>query len=146
MSAPISASAYAATLLRLALGMMCIAHALLKYLVFTLPGTAQFFSQVGLPGWLAYPVFILEMAAGLAFILGWHSRWFALSLLPVMLGACWVHAGNGWVHTSNNGGWEYPAFLTISLLVQALLGDGVYAARRAVAPRTASDTLSVYQA
>jgi putative oxidoreductase len=28
-----------------------------------------------------------------------------------------------------NGGWEYPAFWIIALLVQALLGDGVYALR-----------------
>ncbi len=34
---------YAALLLRVSLGVMFIAHALLKYVVFTLPGTVQFF-------------------------------------------------------------------------------------------------------
>ena len=33
---------------------MFIAHALLKYFVFTLPGTAQFFGSLGLPGVLGY--------------------------------------------------------------------------------------------
>ena len=41
------------TLLRVSLGVMWIAHALLKLLVFTLPGTAQFFESVGIPGVLA---------------------------------------------------------------------------------------------
>ena len=41
---------YAALVLRVSLGVMFIAHALLKILVFTLPGTAQFFDSVGFPG------------------------------------------------------------------------------------------------
>jgi uncharacterized membrane protein YphA (DoxX/SURF4 family) len=45
------------TLLRVSLGVMWIARALLKLLVFTLLGTVQFFQSVGFPGFLAYPVF-----------------------------------------------------------------------------------------
>ena len=57
-------------------------------------------------------------------ILGVRTRVVALALIPVLLGATWVHAGNGWLFTSPNGGWEYPAFWTVALVVQALLGDG----------------------
>ena len=39
---------YAALTLRVALGVMFIAHALLKLLVFTLPGTVGFFQSLGL--------------------------------------------------------------------------------------------------
>ncbi len=39
----------AAVLLRTGLGVMFIAHALLKYFVFTLPGTAKFFARWGFP-------------------------------------------------------------------------------------------------
>ena len=53
----------------------------------------------------------------------------ALALVPVLLGATWAHAGNGWVFNAPNGGWEYPAFWTVTLIVQALLGDGMYAVR-----------------
>ena len=49
--------------------------------------------------------------------------------MPVLLGATWAHSGNGWLFTSPNGGWEYPAFWTIALVVQALLGDGAFALR-----------------
>jgi putative oxidoreductase len=57
---------YAALLLRVALGAMFIAHALLKYYVFTLPGSAQFFQSLGLPGALGgweYPAFLTAAAA-----------------------------------------------------------------------------------
>ncbi len=60
-------------------------------------------------------------------VLGIGSRWVALALLPVLAGAAWVHAGNGWVFSAPNGGWEYPVFLIAASLVQALLGDGRYA-------------------
>ena len=41
---------YAALIMRLTLGTMFVAHALLKLFVFTLPGTVQFFESLGLPG------------------------------------------------------------------------------------------------
>ncbi len=121
---------YAALILRLGLGTMFIAHALLKLMVFTLPGTVQFFASVGLVGWLAYPVTALELAGGSLLILGIASRWVALVLIPVLLGALSVHLGNGWLFTNANGGWEYPAFLAIACVVQVLLGDGAYTARQ----------------
>ena len=40
---------------------MFIAHALLKYFVFTLPGTVQYFESIGLPGALAYATIAAEL-------------------------------------------------------------------------------------
>ena len=65
-----STTDFGTLVLRLALGTMWISHALLKLLVFTLPGTAQFFDSVGYPGWLAYPVFAAEIVGGMAILLG----------------------------------------------------------------------------
>jgi putative oxidoreductase len=124
-----SRPAYAALLLRLSLGTMFIAHALLKLFVFTLPGTAQFFQSLGLPGALGYVTFAAELVGGILLVLGYRTRWVAAALVPIMLGATWAHAGNGWVFSGPNGGWEYPAFWTVTLFVQALLGDGAYALR-----------------
>jgi len=119
---------YAATLLRVSLGVMFIAHSLvLKYLTFTLPGTAQFFQSLGLPATLAYATFWAELIGGVLLVAGVGSRWVALALIPILAGATWVHAGNGWVFNAPNGGWEYPAFLITVSLVQALLGNGRYA-------------------
>lgn len=116
--------------LRVSLGIMWIAHALLKLLVFTLPGTAQFFVSIGFPGVLAYPVFAAELIGGTALLLGVYARQAALALVPVMAVAAWVHLPNGWVHTSNGGGWEYPVFLIAASIALWLLGDGAGAIKR----------------
>ena len=127
---------YAALLLRVTLGTMFIAHALLKLLVFTLPGTAQFFGSLGLPPVLGYVTFAAELVGGALLIAGVGTRWVALGLIPFLVGATWAHAGNGWTFSAANGGWEYPLFLTAAAVVQALLGDGAFAlgARTARSP------------
>ena len=121
---------YAALVLRVSLGLMYIAHSVvLKLFVFTLPGTAQFFGSLGLPPASAYLVFAAEAVGGLALILGIRTRWVAAALIPILLGATWTHAGNGWVFSNAGGGWEYPLFLIAMSVVQILLGDGAHALR-----------------
>lgn len=131
---------YAAFVLRVSLGVMFIAHALLKYSVFTLPGTAKFFESLGLPGPLAYATFFAELIGGALILAGVHSRYVAAALIPVLLGATWAHAANGWLFSAPKGGWEYPAFLTAAALVQALLGEGRFALSNLFAPRAALRT------
>src|SRR5437762_9130805 len=122
-------TATAALLLRISLGAMFIAHALLKYFVFTPAGTAKFFESLGLPGVLGYATIAVELVGGVLLIAGVGTRVVALALVPVLIGATWVHAGNGWMFASPKGGWEFPAFWTVALFVQALLGDGAFALR-----------------
>ena len=113
-------------LLRISLGLMFIAHGLiLKYFTFTLAGTAQFFQSIGLPGPLAYVVFLAETIGGILLLINFRTRWVALALLPVLLGAAWVHSGNGWVFSNANGGWEYPLFLIVISVVVALQAEPV---------------------
>jgi len=115
-------------LLRVALGVMFIAHSvLLKFFVFTLPGTAKFFESIGLPAWFAYAVFFAEAIGGVLLILGVQARWVAVVLFPILAGATWAHWGNGWMFGYTNGGWEYPLYLSLLSLVQVLLGDGAFA-------------------
>lgn len=118
---------YAATLLRVSLGVMFIAHALLKVLVFTPAGTVKFFESIGLPGPLAYITIGAELIGGALILGGVYARYVSLALVPILLGATWAHAGNGWVFNAPNGGWEYPAFLVVAALAVTLLGDGKYA-------------------
>lgn len=119
--------AYGALVLRLALGVMFVAHGWLKVSVFTVAGTVGFFESVGYPGWLAYVTILAEVGGGLLLIAGLHARWVALATIPLLLGATQIHFGNGWLFSAPNGGWEYPAFLALAALAQGFLGNGAYA-------------------
>ena len=126
-------SPYAILVLRVALGILSLAHVGLKIFVFTPAGTAGFFASLGLPGFLAYPVMAVELIGGLAMIFGVYARAAAIVTIPVLLGAILtVHGKAGFFFTDANGGWEFPAFWAIALLVLAGLGDGAYALRPTV--------------
>ncbi|MAO55405.1 MAG: hypothetical protein CMM61_06885 [Rhodospirillaceae bacterium] len=124
---------YAALLLRLSLGVMFLTHSiLLKVFVFTVPGTVQYFESLGLPGFTAYLTIGAEVLGGIALILGVQTRLVSVALIPVLLGALWAHAGNGWVFSAQGGGWEYPLFLAVAAAVQALIGDGALAVSKSL--------------
>ena len=118
---------YGAFLLRISLGTLAMAHGLLKVLVFTVLGTVQFFGSIGYPPIVAYLTIFAELVGGTALLLGIYTRMAALAMIPLLIGATLTHGGNGWVFSSANGGWEFPAFWTIMLLVQTLLGSGKFA-------------------
>lgn len=63
-----------------------------------------------------YPVIKME---GLL-ILDVRTRVVASALIPILIGATWAHAGNGWVFSNAGGGWEYPLFLIVVSVVVAL--------------------------
>lgn len=119
---------YGVSLLRVALGTMLLTHSLyLKLGIFGLQGTVDYFTSLGLPPASALVVIIVEAVAGLALVVGFHSRTAALVTIPVLLGATWAHWANGWVFSNAGGGWEYPLYLAIAAAAQVLLGDGALA-------------------
>lgn len=119
---------YGALILRLCLGAMFIAHAMLKLRVYKIPGTIAYFQSLGLPGWLAYVTIAIELGGAACLILGIIPRYIALLLIPLIVGTIvTVHGKNGWLFSNKDGGWEYPAFWAAALLVQFLLGDGILA-------------------
>lgn len=118
---------YAATILRISSGVLFLAHGLMKVNVFTVAGTVGYFESLGLPGALAYLTILAEIGGGTALILGVGTRLVALALIPVLLGATWVHSGNGWQFSSEDGGWEFPLFWAIIQSAIALLGAGAFA-------------------
>ena len=130
---------YGALLLRLALGTMFIMHSLyLKIVVFTLPGTVKFFDSLGLPPYSAHLTIAVEAIGGLLLIVGYRTRYAALALVPVLLGATWVHWKNGWLFTNAGGGWEYPLFLAAAAAAQAMMGDGAWSLGAKVASKEVS--------
>ena len=124
-----SNSDYAAFALRVLSGGIFIAHGLLKLLVFTIPGTVGYFESLGLPGAFAYLTILAELGGGAALILGVAVRPVSVALIAVLLGATWVHSGNGWLFSGAGGGWEFPAFWAAVQAVIAVLGRGAFALR-----------------
>lgn len=120
----------AATVLRVTMGVLFLAHVWLKLAIFTPAGTVAFFESLGFPGSLAYAVILAEGLGGIALILGLWSRWVSLALLPILLGAIYPHWGAGFFFSNAGGGWEFPAFWSVALIVQALLGNGAFALER----------------
>ncbi|WP_441242032.1 DoxX family protein [Tardiphaga sp. 768_D3_N2_1] len=119
---------YAALLLRLGLGALFLAHAGLKFFVFTPAGTAKFFGSLGLPPELAYLTIAVETVGAIALILGLWTRVAAVVLIPILLGAIvTVHGPAGFFFTNPKGGWEYLALWIVALGAQALIGAGAYA-------------------
>lgn len=128
-----TSASYAALVLRVSLGTMFIAHALLKILVFTPDGTVGFFASLGVPGWFAYPTMAAELIGGTMLIFGIKARIVSLALIPLLIGTIvLVHGGNGWLFANEGGGWEYPVFLIVASITLSLLGDGALTAKSVI--------------
>ena len=50
-----------------------------------------------------------EILGGIALILGAFTP-SGMALLPILLGATWMHLGNNWVFSAEGGGWEFPSY------------------------------------
>jgi len=121
---------YGAFIIRLSLGVVLLAHGLLKVLVFTIPGTVGYFESLGLPAIVAYLVIFGELAGGTALVLGLYARLVAVLSLPILIGSVWAHAANGWLFSANGGGWEFPVLLVALAVAVAVQGGGAFALRK----------------
>ena len=118
------ASTWGLSLLRIHFGVILLAHGWLKISVFTIAGTVGYFASLGLPSIFAYLTIFGEIAAGLALIAGIQTRLASILSVPILLGATFVHLGNGWLFSAEGGGWEFPASLTVIAIAIALMGSG----------------------
>lgn len=119
---------YGILALRVTTGALFLFHGLVKLFVFTPAGTAGYFESIGLPGALGYLTMLVEIAGGLALILGVKPRIVSLALVPVLLGAAYFgHGGAGFNWSNAGGGWEYPVMWAVVQAAVAALGDGAWA-------------------
>ena len=121
---------YGAFIIRVSLGVVLLAHGLLKVYVFTIPGTVGYFDSLGLSPIAAYLTIFAELAGGTALILGLYSRLVAALSLPLLIGSVWVHGGNSWLFSAPNGGWEFPLLLVALAVAVTVQGGGAFALRK----------------
>ena len=115
----------AATLLRLVVGVIFIAHGWGK--VTDVPGTIQQFASIGIPEphVMVYVAIAGEFFGGLGLLLGFLTRIAALGTLGTMLVAiASVHLGHGLF--AKNGGYEYPLVLALVSMFFVTHGAGPF--------------------
>ncbi len=118
-------NAIARTVLRVAAGFLFAAHGWQKFNEFTIAGTQSAFAQMGVPAAdvVAPVVATLELAGGIALILGFLARPFAILLTINMIGAIvLVHAPAGVFVAA--GGFELVLILGAAALAIPLVGPG----------------------
>lgn len=123
---------YGATVLRLFLGVVYLAHAYLAVVVYGPHGMAAFQRAQGLPfpevG--AWYVILAHGLGGLCLVLGVLVRAAALVNIPIMAGALFaVHLKQGFF-MGKDGGYEYALLVLGATIAQALLGPGAFTLRK----------------
>lgn len=115
----------AITVLRVILGFLFAAHGWQKFNEWTIAGTQAAFAQMGVPAAnVSAPLVAgLELAGGIALILGVLTRVVAALLAADMIGALFlVHAPAGVF--ADKGGYELVLLLGTAALALALTGAG----------------------
>ncbi|PTT63688.1 DoxX family protein [Arthrobacter sp. HMWF013] len=123
----------AITVLRVILGFLFAAHGWQKFNEWTVAGTQAAFAQMGVPAaQISAPLVAgLELAGGIALILGVLTRIVAALLALNMLGALFlVHAPAGVF--ADKGGYELVLLLAAAALALALTGAGRVSVDRAL--------------
>ena len=118
-------------ILRLALGALILFHGISK-LRSGIDGISSMVSAAGLPGYVAYGVYIGEVLAPLMVLAGWHSRIGAGIIAVNMLFALGlVHRGD-FLALAESGGWalELQGMFLCTALAIACLGPGRYSLNR----------------
>lgn len=112
-------------LLRLVVGGLMLFHGVhkLRHGIGWLPGALQ---ERGLPGWLAFGVYLGEVVAPLCLIFGWLYRSASVLLIATMVVAVYVKHPSGWMTLGKHGQWglELQAFYALGALCIVLLGPG----------------------
>ncbi|UFJ40847.1 DoxX family protein [Brevibacillus humidisoli] len=106
----------ASTIVRVVLGIIFFAHGLDKFNN-GLENIAGWFASIGLPGFVAYLVAIIELVGGIALIIGLGTRYVSILTAIIMLGAIGkVKLANGLLGGGQGAGFE----LDLALLAMSV--------------------------
>ena len=118
-------------LLRLTLGIFMLFHGYAK-IVKGVSGIETSLISAGLPGWVAYGVYIGEVIAPLLVIFGFYARIGGLIILINMIFAILLSHATQLFDLGRSGGWalELQGFFLFTGLVIALIGPGRFSINR----------------
>jgi len=116
--------------LRLTLGILLLLHGVAKILG-GVGGIAGMLQNIGLPGFLAYGVYIGEVLAPLLVILGFYARIGALIVVATMVAALYLAHMDDLFLLGQGGGWklELQGFFLFTALAIALIGPGRFSVK-----------------
>ena len=115
-------------ILRLTLGALMLFHGYAK-ITKGVSGIEGLLHGMGLPGWVAYGVYIGEVLAPILLILGCYARVGGLIIAVNMVFAIALSHSKQLFELGKSGGWalELQGFLLLAGVVVALIGPGRYA-------------------
>lgn len=114
-------------IIRVVLGIIFFMHGLDKFKG-GVENTAGWFESIGLPGFLAYGVAVVELAGGIMLVLGLFSRIVSILFAIVMIGAIVkVKLAIGFFGNGQMAGYEMDlAFLAMAIMI-AITGSKAFA-------------------
>ncbi|WP_066304746.1 DoxX family protein [Bacillus sp. FJAT-29814] len=114
-------------ILRLVLGVTFFVHGLVKFQG-GIENIVGWFDSIGLPGFLAYAVALLELVGGIALIVGFGSRVVSALFVLLMLGATFsAKLAGGFLGNGQGAGYELDLALAAMALVIAITGSKMFA-------------------
>lgn len=112
-------------ILRVTLGVLVLMHGIHK-VIHGVGGIAGMLEGVGLPGFLAYAVYVGEVIAPILVIAGWYSRVGALLIVANMIVAIALVHPHELLDLTPQGGWalELQGMYLFTAAALALIGPG----------------------
>lgn len=125
MSSDITSADWGKLILRLAIGGMMLCHGIGKVLN-GVGGVVEIVAGKGLPGFIAYGVYLGEVVAPVALIIGYYTRPAAVVLAFTMVMAILLAHPGDILKVTQHGAWgiETPALFLFGGIAIALLGAG----------------------
>jgi len=113
-------------ILRLTLGILILLHGLFKLTGGGVGGISGMLSSHGLPGFLAYGVYIGEIVAPVLLIIGVYTRLAGLIIAINMVVAILLAHSGSLASMTNNGGWalELQGMYLFTAVAIAFMGAG----------------------
>lgn len=134
---------------RVMLGIVILPHGLQKLVGafggFGFSATVDYFSSIGIPSIIGVLIVLGESLGALALIAGFLTRFTALSINIIMLGAIFIaHLPNGffmnWLGTLQGEGFEYHLLALGLGIISVILGGGKWSVDNIIAERLVTDS------